>query len=112
MHGNVYEWCSDYFGDYPSEHVTDPMGPEKGASRVVRGGSWIGSARECRSAYRDGVRARPPLRESGVPLGCALGQGLFQEQVRQVTARSKAPDQDTTDCCDWRDVGSVRALVS
>ena len=54
MHGNVYEWCSDYFGDYPSEHVTDPMGPEKGASRVVRGGSWISFAWDCRSAGRDG----------------------------------------------------------
>ena len=41
-----------------------------------------------------------------------LRPGAFQEQVRQKTALSKAPDQDTTDCCDWRDVGSVRALVS
>jgi formylglycine-generating enzyme required for sulfatase activity len=52
MHGNVWEWCSDYFGDYPSEHVTDYMGPEKGASRVVRGGSWFFFAWYCRSANR------------------------------------------------------------
>ena len=52
MHGNVWEWCSDYSDDYPSEHVTDPKEPEKGASRVVRGGCWIDFARRCRSAFR------------------------------------------------------------
>ena len=40
MHGNVMEWCQDWYGDYPSASVTDPIGPSSGASRVIRGGSW------------------------------------------------------------------------
>ena len=52
MHGNVYEWCQDWYGDYPSGSVTDPSGATSSSLRVVRGGSWIGSADGCRSASR------------------------------------------------------------
>lgn len=53
MHGNVLEWCQDWYGEYPVELVTDPQGPESGAGRVLRGGSWISDGGHCRSAYRD-----------------------------------------------------------
>ena len=52
MHGNVWEWCEDWKGDYPSGHVADPEGPSSGSYRVFRGGSWHYGARVCRSANR------------------------------------------------------------
>ncbi len=52
MHGNVWEWCWDWYGDLGSGIAGDPAGPEAGLRRVVRGGSWYYLARNCRSAAR------------------------------------------------------------
>jgi len=52
MHGNVGEWCRDWYGAYGTEAVTDPRGPAIGAIRLFRGGTWGGTDWYCRSAPR------------------------------------------------------------
>ncbi len=53
MHGNVWEWCSDCYGEYEmKEETVDPSGPPSGSGRVLRGGCWFHDAQSCRSANR------------------------------------------------------------
>jgi formylglycine-generating enzyme required for sulfatase activity len=52
MHGNVWEWCWDWYGEYPVSAQVDPRGAVSGADRVIRGGGFNNSAGRIRSAYR------------------------------------------------------------
>ncbi len=81
MHGNVWEWCADRYGDdrygkFPKASATDPRGPEAGSFRVGRGGCWLYVAVGCRSANRDrfdpsdrrgNLGFRVALSSSGIP---------------------------------------------
>ncbi len=53
MHGNVWEWCHDWYGVYPQTLVVDSCGPWHGSERVARGGSWGLIARLCSASVRD-----------------------------------------------------------
>ena len=68
MHGNVGEWCSDWYGNYPSGSVTNPIGPASGSLRVTRGGSWFYGGANLRSAER----LSPPSHRSNI-LGFRVG---------------------------------------
>jgi formylglycine-generating enzyme required for sulfatase activity len=71
MHGNVAEWCADYYSDkLPGGSVTDYTGPANGSRRVYRGGSWDHSREECRSAVR--VRTSPTSRSDYLGFRVAL----------------------------------------
>ena len=70
MHGNVYEWTADRYGEYSLSPSSDPKGPERGSYRVARGGCWINGAAYCRSAYRGWIA--PGRRYASVGFRLAL----------------------------------------
>jgi formylglycine-generating enzyme required for sulfatase activity len=65
MHGNVCEWCSIWYGEYPRNAVTDPIGPNASSYRMHRGGGYSNDIASCRSASRDGVDPAVRLRDLG-----------------------------------------------
>ena len=70
MHGNVYEWCRDWLGQYRATQSRDPKGPSKWSERACRGGSYMNCALRCRSAFRNG--GAPGLRARYIGMRLAL----------------------------------------
>ena len=70
MHGNVCEWCEDWYGDYPAGAVTDPKGPATRSSRVLRGGSFNDKESHARSSTRNDITPS----DRGVNVGFRLAR--------------------------------------
>lgn len=76
MLGNVWEWTWDRYGPYSATSMVDPLGPESGSNRVIRGGSWINDARNVSAAVR--YSYGPDIRYDFIGFRLARGQ-LLQE---------------------------------
>jgi formylglycine-generating enzyme required for sulfatase activity len=73
MHGNVWEWCSDWLDEYYAARSPreDPHGPESGKQRCMRGGSWGNQGRDCRTACRGGFEPDKGYNHVGFRVACA-----------------------------------------
>ncbi len=79
VHGNVWEWCEDFFGPYPSKPQFDPRGPTNGTLRVMRGGGWQSIPAKCRSAAR--VAALGDLRRSDLGFRVVLPELVYRDSL-------------------------------
>ena len=72
LHGNLFEWSHDWWGDYGVDAITDPLGAKEGSSRVTRGGGWSLDAAVCRSAIRNTLAPTIRTSDNGFRLALSL----------------------------------------
>ena len=89
MHGNVWEWCSDWYGRdyYRNSPVDDPQGPAGGTRKVIRGGDWYSDGRDCRTAFR----------YAGLTRGTFYATGMRVVMTRGVASGDSTPTSPTTE---------------
>ncbi len=91
MHGNVNEWCWDYYGPYDPDDVRDPTGPASGTRHVYRGGGWNDFAKNMRSAYR----AAGQEDMHSYNLGLRLVRNVDSSRTGSVAAGAGAPQAES-----------------
>lgn len=74
MAGNLFEWCKDYYGEYQNGKINDPIGPDTGSRRVIRGGGWRSHPWDCRCAARSEINPKLGSPVNGFRLVMQIGQ--------------------------------------
>ena len=92
MHGNAWEWCEDWFGDYPAEAVTDPQGSANGGTRVLRGGCFYSLVDENKSGLRSSRRNYnyPDFTHEGLGFRLAMTEVAGQVTTKEVKKEKQA----------------------
>jgi outer membrane protein assembly factor BamB len=94
MHGNVWEWCLDWYGRdyYKDSSVDDPQGPASGTRKVIRGGDWYSDGRDCRTAFRYAGLTHGMFYATGMRIVMTLGDASGDSTPTSLTAGPTTPD--------------------